>query len=193
MARSCKLWSDLEDRRDVGGEHETAVITLVRPIEGLLAERIGCEHERALLLVPDSEREHAVHAVESALAPLVPCMQQNLGVTFGRERVTATAQLVAKLHVVVDLAVHDEAPGAERERLVRALVKVDDGESPEGETCAGPDVEAFPVGASMCHGGGHPLEKLAGRVLASYDAADPAHSVQRNEVAECSPARGRGE
>jgi hypothetical protein len=67
-------------------------------------------------------------------------MQEHLGVTLGREHTTEAPQLVSELDVVVDLTVDDEAPGAQRKRLVRALVQVDDREPPESQTGARADI-----------------------------------------------------
>jgi len=77
--------------------------------------------------VPDRDREHAAERLDERRAALFIQVDEDLGVAVGGEGVTASAELVHQLPVVVDLAVldHLDPPVLVRDRLVAAR-EVDD-------------------------------------------------------------------
>ena len=144
-------------RADFGGEQQPAVAGVKE--QRLLRERVSRERQPPTLIVPNGEREHAVEAVERALIPLRPRMQQHLAVPFGLEAVTESPQLVAQLPVVVDLTVEDEVQRAQVQRLVRALVEIDDRQPPKRQPNRPVTPDALAVGATVHHRRRHPFEQ----------------------------------
>ena len=92
--------------------------------------------------------------------------------------VAGAAQLVAQLAVVVDLAVEDEVPGPEVQRLVGALVEVDDRQAAKRQPRVRVVPDALAVGTAMGHRGGHRVEHLGVGGRASDGSGDAAHRAQ---------------
>jgi len=114
----------------LGGEREPPVDFHI--VERLDAEEITGEQEAALLRVQNGKREHAHQSGQGRSAPPGTGSQQHLRVRAGVERVPESFELLAKLEVVVDLAVEDDvvAPVRAGHRLSAGLRQVDDGEPP---------------------------------------------------------------
>ena len=165
----------LEQRLQLRAEREHAAVPVV--VERLHAEMVAREEERLLALVPEREREHARDPVEHALAPLLPGVDEHLGVAVGVERVPGRRELAAQALEVVDLAVEHHHHGAVLvEERLRAAGEVDDAQAAVAETDAPGDVEALGVGAAVGDDPRHPLQHV-GRVLALAPVAgDAAHA-----------------
>ena len=114
------------------------------------AEAIPRQEELLALPIPDREREVAVQALEEVRPPLLVRVGDHLRIRLRREAVAERLELLAKLDVVVDLAVlhHPEAPALVGDRLV-AAVEVDDREPSVRHPEAGVEIEADSVGTAM--------------------------------------------
>ena len=112
-----------EQRGQGGGEAQRAAG--LGDVQRLDAEAVAGEHDAPAALLDQREGEHALEAVEHALAPRRPAVQQHLGVG-GRAEARATRlELGAQLVVVVDAAVEGdgEAEVVVDHRLRAALAR----------------------------------------------------------------------
>src|SRR5438445_168383 len=82
-----------EQRLHLGAEEQRVADDSV--VEGLDAQAIPDEDELAKPIVPHGECEHPVEMVHAAIAPLLPCVDDDLRVADGVETVTALLQLGA--------------------------------------------------------------------------------------------------
>src|SRR3569623_3631856 len=101
-----------------------------RVVERLDAETVAREEQRLAVAIPDREGEHAAHALDAAVAPLLPGVHDHLSVGARTKGVAGGDQLRHQLLVVVDFTVeyhHHRAVFIE-ERLL-AAGKIDDGEA----------------------------------------------------------------
>jgi hypothetical protein len=106
-----RLESKRDDARsqeglEFGPEDEHA-IPLVK-IERLLTHPIAPEEQGLFALVPESKREHAPQMVDTPRPMLLVEMDDDFAVAIGLEGVSAVAQLLAQLDIVVDFAIRDE-------------------------------------------------------------------------------------
>ena len=99
-------------------------------IQRLDPEPVAREHAAPRRVLDEAEREHADEPVEQPLAPLLPALQQHLGVAGGAEAHPRALELRPQLLVVVDDAVEDDrqAELVVDHRLRAALGEVDDRE-----------------------------------------------------------------
>ena len=74
-------------------------------VQRLDAEPVAAEQHPAAVALDDREGEHALEAVDEAVAPVVVGLEQDLGVAVGEEAVAVADQLLPQLLVVVDAAV----------------------------------------------------------------------------------------
>src|SRR5207302_10316938 len=120
-------------RWDGGSEPQTAVD--VGQVEGLDPEPVPGEDDPARVPFREGEGEHAGEAADQALPPLMPALEEYLGVAGGEEAVPGTLEFPAQLPVVVDATVvHDgEAKLRVDHRLVAPAREVDDRQSPVPE------------------------------------------------------------
>ena len=165
----------LRERANVGAEHEALVPGVV--VERLLAEAVAGERERLVALVPDRQREHAVQSLQRAGSPLAPRVQQHLPVPFGRERMTEASELVAKLAIVVDLAVEHQVQAIEVKRLVGAWVQIDHRQAAKRKARSAVVPDPLVVGPAVRHRAGHPRQDELVGPRAPDDSGDPAHTV----------------
>ena len=125
--------AEREQRLDLRRERERAARLGID--ERLDPVAVAAADEEAALRVPQSERPHAVEAVEALLAPLLVRVHDDLGVGVRVEPVPARLELAPQLDEVVDLAVVDDpdAPVLVAERLVSRRREVLDREPPGAE------------------------------------------------------------
>ncbi len=146
-------------------------------MERLLPCPVAREEELSRPRVVEREREHSVQALEDALSPLLEAAEDHLGVGGAPERAPLPAQLLAKLDVVVDLAVEDELEKAvlRGEGLRRRLRQIDDREAPVPEREERVREDPLTVGSPVRERVAHPLHELAGAL--PRGARYPAHSA----------------
>ncbi len=97
-----------EQRFEFGAEEEGAVVE--QGVEQRLdAEAVAGQEQGFAVAVPQGEGEHAAEAVDAALAPGFPGVDDDFGVAAGVEDVAQRLQLGDQFLVVVDLAVEDDA------------------------------------------------------------------------------------
>ena len=167
-----------EQRLGLGREAEIAAVRGEE--ERTNSEAIPRQEELLALPIPDREREVAVQTLEEVRPPLLVRVGDHLRIRLGREAVAERLELLAKLDVVVDLAVlhHPEAPALVGDRLV-AAVEVDDRESSVRHPEAGVEIEADSVGTAMPELARHLEQKLARDSLASVDTGQTTHPHHR--------------
>src|SRR5438093_6502466 len=97
--------------------------------ERLLAEAVPREDEPTLLLVPQSDREHAAEPIDEVQTPLVVRVREDLGVAARPEDMAGPLELLTELLEVIDLPVLDgeDVTPPIRHRLV-TVGEVDDRE-----------------------------------------------------------------
>ena len=165
----------LRERADVGAENQAFGPGVV--IERLLAEAVAGERQQLFALVPDRQGEHPVQSLQRPGPPLAPRVQQHLTVPLGRECMTEASELIAKLAIVVDLAVERQVQAIEVERLVRPWVQVDHRQTAEREAGRAVVPDPFVVGPAVRHGARHPGQRKLVRPWAPDDSGDPAHAI----------------
>src|SRR5437763_11926884 len=78
-------------------------------IERFLAEPVARQKQTGAAPVIDREREHAIEAQRQILAPLLPAMDEDLGIGVMRGKAVAAAyQPMTQLGVIVEIAVEDD-------------------------------------------------------------------------------------
>src|SRR5262249_49603702 len=80
-----------EQRTDLGREDERVAAVII--VEGLDAEAVADQRERASPGVPESEREHPPPIRNRVTASRAEALQQNLGVALGPKSQTARDKL----------------------------------------------------------------------------------------------------
>ena len=167
-----------------------------RPEQRLLAEPVTCEYEAFAPRVPERHREHAVQPLDKMRPALLVEVRQDRRVTGAAHLVAA--QLVAKRHEVVRLAVEDGDDVARlvRHRLVAGL-EVDDLQSLVTEHAVAEGVRRSLVGPAMDECGAHGVHELGirrarGRIE-SGDAAHGTHTARavRGRLVSCGASAGR--
>jgi hypothetical protein len=122
-------------RLQFGAEQEGGIRPRALPavIKRLLAEAVAGEDQRFLLAVPQRQGEHADAVLQGLFdAPGLDRGEQGLGIGMAAPR---PRQPLAKLHVIVDLAIVDgHEPSAGRgHRLLAGGGEIEDGEPPVAE------------------------------------------------------------
>src|SRR4051794_30771472 len=117
----------LQNRLRLRSEPEVAASRRVE--EWLLAAPVASAKEAPATHVPEGEGEHPAQAVHAVVAVVLVQMHDDLRVGVSREPMAARLQLVAQLHVVVDLSVEDDDDRAVfvGDRLI-ARLQIDDRE-----------------------------------------------------------------
>ena len=165
----------------LGAEEERAAEPAV--VEGLLADPVARQRQRAFRPVPQGECEHALDAPEGSLgAPMVDCGEQDLGVGVATEGIAAGLELGPKPQEIVDLAIErdDVAARSREHRLVAGRRRVDDGKTPMAQSQAGRGVNprARAIRSAMLQRSGHrPHQALvvAIALVAPEKSRDAAH------------------
>jgi hypothetical protein len=137
------------ERFQLGTEDQRAV-RQQRVVQRLDPEPVARHEQRLSIAIVEREREHAAEAVDAALAPGFPRVNDDLRVTSSVEDVSERLQFGDQRLVVIDLAVVDDDDRAVL--VVKRLLSrgdVDDGEAPMTETDAGLDVHALAVGSPV--------------------------------------------
>ena len=168
----------LEDRLDLGGEEQRAVLQGV--VERLHAEPIPGEQHPSPASVPEGEGELALQLVDARLPALLVKVDDRLRVRPAAIPVTAGLEPAPKRLVVVDLAVEDDPDGfvLVRHRLAAGGREIHDGEPAVAQPHRPVEQDAVVVRSAVGEALGHalqqaPLDRLPGRELG--DAGDPAH------------------
>ncbi len=149
-------------------------------VERLDPEAVARGEQRSPFRVPDCERPHAVEPLDAARSPFAVAGEQDLRVGLRPEDVTFAAKLLAKLEVVVDLAVEDQLVAAvvARERLEARVGEVDDREPEVAEADAVVAEDTAAVGPAVRQPVEHLLDVVArwrgGEV---DDTAEAAHQT----------------
>src|SRR5439155_13014292 len=131
---------------------------------------------------------HPIQALERALAPFGPSMQEHLAVAFGLERMATATKLLAKLAVVVDLTVENDVKRSEVQRLVGALVEIDDREAAAGDPRCLVVPQSLAVGTALDHRLGHPLEERTAGTRAACSSGDSAHAIEDSALPQAPSA-----
>ena len=141
---------------ELGGEGESA-IRQQRVMQRLLAQPVARQQQLAAVAVVEGEGEHAGKPLDAIGAPLLPGVQNGLGVRAGAIAMAELLQLGAHRLVIVDLAVEADDDGAALigHRLMAAS-QIDDRQPAMAEGEMRLEMEAVPVRPAMRHGIGHP-------------------------------------
>jgi hypothetical protein len=167
-----------QERLQLGAEHEQAVRKL-RVMKRLDPEAVAREEQGLAITVPQREREHAPEALDALLAPLLPGVNDHLGIALRAEDVAQGRELGDQRLVVVDLAVEDHHDAAVLvvERLLSGG-EVDDRKPPVTEPEARLQVHAALVGTAVKLRLVHSQDELArdrSRALEIHHPDDSAH------------------
>jgi hypothetical protein len=92
-----------EDCFQFGSEDQTLRVAV--EVERLEPQAIPGEHQFPSVPIPEGKREQAAEPFDERTALLFTEMNQNLGIAFGAEPMSARLELTTQLLVVVDLAV----------------------------------------------------------------------------------------
>src|SRR5205807_450080 len=154
-----------------------------RVIKRLDAEPVAGEEERLAVAVPQRKSEHAAEALHAVLAPLLPGVNDDLGVAPGTKYVTRAHELGDQLLVVVDLAVEDDDDAAVlvEKRLLPGR-KVDDRQAPVPEAQSRLEMQAAFVGPAVKLRLAHARDEIArdrSRSAQVHHADDAAHAGPR--------------
>src|SRR5258708_38607313 len=93
-----------EQRFQLGTEDEIP-IPESRVVQRLHAEAIASEKQRLAIAIPEREGEHAAQPPDAILAPLLPGMNDHLGVALRLEGMAEAGELGDQVTVVVDFSV----------------------------------------------------------------------------------------
>ena len=162
-----------QEALDLGTVDQTLAHALI--VEGLDAKDVAGAHQALLLVIPDGEGKHTAQTLQHRNAPLLVAMQNGLGIALSLEVITASNELLAKLLIVIDLAVEgdDDAAILVFHRLAAAL-KVDDGQTTETHGDVIVHEVALVVGTAMNDAVGHVLDNglIGWRVVIYSGKAD---------------------
>jgi len=128
-----------ENAFDLGGKCQPGSAS-IRPaciVKRLDADPIANQVQRALSIVPQRKREHAVQTIETRCSPFSPGVQKDFGIGVSAKLMTLCGEFVAQFSIVVNLAIenHDEAVVRDH-RLMSRAAGVDNGQTPMTETDA---------------------------------------------------------
>jgi hypothetical protein len=168
-----------EDRLDLAAEDHLAVALGV--VERPHPDPIASQDQAALGAIPQREGPLAVHPIEGVLAPLLPGVEDDLGVALGAEAVAGGDELRAQLDVVEDLAVEDDPQSLVLvgHRLL-AAGQIDDRQAGVGQPGARVAVGPELVGPAVVHRPQHPGQSrgLGSRAVAQRDqTGDATHAA----------------
>src|SRR5262249_2198616 len=163
-------------------------LPILEVVQRLLPDAVPGEQQASLADVPQGEGEHATQVGDAGVTPLLPPMNNDLGVRGGPEVVTALLELGPERVKVVDLSVEDDHLAAIfiEDRLI-TRGQIDDAETsmPKGRSVT-PE-EPIRIGTAVPQGGGQALDQGAinrvSRICVDH-AVDPTHDSG-------SPLRGR--
>src|SRR5262249_22799869 len=128
-------------------------------IEGLFAQPVARQEEPLVPAIPDSERKHAVDALDELISPLEIGAQHHLGIASRRKEMTAGLKGALELLELVGLAVEDDGAILAKHGLSAAS-----------------DVEDRQAAVTQA-GGAIQEEALVVRSPVSQDVRHPAQSV----------------
>ena len=164
----------------LGGEDHPASLALVK--QGLLAGAIAREQQASAALVPNRQREHAVKAIDGAVAQFLVQVDDHFGVGVGLELVAVRHQLFAQVLEVVNLTVEDRLDQAVlvANRLVGSSTKVDNAEAAKAQAGAPAwrHVGRGMVGSAVPDGIGHHAQRARRDLALAFEsqfATDAAH------------------
>ena len=171
-----------EQRVEFGREDQSRAIVPV--VEGLDAEGIAGEEERAFAIIPDGEGEHPAQTREAALAPGGESGEEDFGVAVRAKRPARGGEFVAQGAEVVDRAVENERePPVGRPHRLMAVRRVENRETAHPEGRVPWRFESGVIGAAMDHRGAHARHRIGAelaRALRIDDSGYAAH--QRMEL-----------
>ena len=144
-----------QQRFELGGEEHPAV-RQEGIIERLLAEAVTSEEQRLLPGIPQCKGKLPVEAIETRRAPLLPGVDDDLGVAAGAEHVAQPCQLGHQRLEVIDLAVIDDTDRLilVEQRLVTGG-QIDDRQAAVAEPQPRCQMEAVAVRSAMPEDIGH--------------------------------------
>ena len=151
-------------------------------IERLLAEPVARQEQRLPPRIPQRKREHPVEAVETSLAPLLPGVDNDLGVGARPKVVAERRQLRHQRLKIVDLPVVDDAHRAVfiELRLV-AGDQIDDRQPPHPQPDPRCNVETVAVRSTVRDDFGHAMDQDPVDIAVAAkieDAGYAAHFLQ---------------
>ena len=161
------------------GQHAVEQRLDAKPVPG--------QEQAAGSAVVEAEGKHAAEALHAGRAPLLPGVEDDLGVAVGAELVAQAPQLLHQFAEIVDLAVVADAKiavGAEHGLL--AAGQVDDGQAPVGQAQPRLRVQAALVGTAvelgLVHGG---QQVPVGLALSGQieDTGNAAHDIWTTRLA----------
>ena len=141
-------------------------------------------------VVGNHEGEHAAKALDACFSPLLPGMDNHLGIGGGAELVTGCLQLAAQLAEVIKLAVVGDPDAAVFvAHGLGAGLQVDDRQAPMTEGDGMLAMQAFPVRPAMAKPRHHRLDRARRRRRRKLEnAANPAHGCN-SASADCDRCR----
>jgi hypothetical protein len=150
-------------------------------VHRLDAHPVARQEEALLVLVPESEGEHAAQLVDAAFAPGLPGVHDALGVALRVEHIAQGLQFRHQRLVVVDLAVEDDGDRPVRvEQRLLAGGDVDDRQPTVAHAEPRLDVQAAFIGSTVVLRIVHPLQHgPLGSALGAgvEEAGDSAHGL----------------
>ena len=168
-----------EDRLGLAREDQPAAV--LPEVERLDAEPVAADQKPFASRVPQSERIHAVQAFDERIALGFVEMENRFAIGVGLEAVPPGQEVVAKLPIVVNLAIGDEPQRAVLvcKRLV-PTANVDDGKPAHSKRQRTVDVRAFIVGTAMDRELAHRAQRFGGRkrAIQLQDAVNAAHELR---------------
>src|SRR5262249_39878281 len=138
-----------QDRFDLRPEGEDRGRT--RVVQRLDAVAVARQQQRALMPVPQRQREHAVEAQERPLAPFPEGVKDDFRVAGRAELIAQRLELDAQLAEIIDFAVvgYRVAAVRGRHRLMPGRRQVDDRQAPMSEAERAVDELALAVRPAM--------------------------------------------
>src|SRR6185312_6944533 len=172
-----------EQRFQLGSEDDipAADDTIVKR---LLSQAVAREKENVAVAVVQREGEHAAKSLDAIAAPLLPGMDDHLGVAPCAEAVAGTLEFRNQLLEIVDFAVENDCDRMVLvEHRLLAMGDVDNGEPAVTKADAAIDVESRSVRPAMGKGIGHPhqqraVDRAGGAEI--ENAGNAAHAMNRS-------------
>jgi hypothetical protein len=144
-----------------------------------MPSRVARTEKLTLFFIPDGEGEHAVQFFDGFGAFQHEQAQDDLSVGIGEELAALTGQLLAQLHVVVDLSVVNDpvAPGLVAHGLVPGRAEVNDAQAQVGDAQVVVDIITAVVGTAVLDAVCHVHEGRFTDPVLAIKVVNPAYSA----------------